>query len=219
MGKHSKMNKSSSPNKKKTIEKKKSRQGKLNMSDPFSKVIKYDTESSSESEASAKEEIISSNSDNEETMHLEKKIDNPLSKDSKLGKNGQNILSAALRNRNVLEYQDFLQVIVWKQKGGSKLLKGKDLKKFQKEKTQMMCISKLCLAGSHLEHMKPFLDSSFQHLNQNADYIEMSSDIIEYICYLLKNVAVMNNVDSGAMADYFHRRFADLRNRKNYTAK
>ncbi len=63
---------------------------------------------------------------------LGKKNDNQVSKDSKLGKNGQNILSAALRNRNVLEYQDFLQVIVQKQKGGSKLLKGKDLKKFQK---------------------------------------------------------------------------------------
>jgi hypothetical protein len=104
-------------------------------------------------------------------------------------------------------------------KGGSKLLKGKDLKKFKLEKTQMMCISKLCLAGSHLEPMKSFLDSSFQHLNQNVEYIEMSSDIIEYICYLLRNVAVMNNVDSGAMAEYFHRRFADLRNRKNYTEK
>jgi hypothetical protein len=108
MAKHNKTYKSSSPNKKKTIEKKKSRQGKLNMSDPFSKVTKYDTESASESENDSKEEIISLSSDDDN--------DNQSRKESKIGQNGQNILSAALRNRNVLEYQDFLQVIAWKQK-------------------------------------------------------------------------------------------------------
>ena len=211
-------NKKSSPiQKKKTSEKKRSRQGKLDMTNPFAKVTIYDTES--ELEESGKD--YSTSSSDEEDIRIvsaSSQVEQD-AQDSIIGKSGQNILSAALRNRNILEHQDFLEIISWKQKGGSKGLKGKDLKRFNLLKSQMLCISKLCLAGAHLEKMKVFLNSAFFHLNQNAEYVAISSEIVDFICYLLQNVAVMENVDSGTMADYFNRRFADLRNRKNYNEK
>ena len=82
-----------------------------------------------------------------------------------------------------------------------------------------MIISKLALAGATLKEMEIFLTSVKIHLTANTLYQEVSSDIVASICKMLTEVCFMENVDHGVMSDYFNRRVADLRNRRNYAMK
>ena len=79
-----------------------------------------------------------------------------------------------------------------------------------------MIIAKLALAGACLKEMEIFLTSSRIHLTSNNAYQEISSNIVADICQVLTNVCFMENVGNGVMSDYFNRRVADLRNRRNY---
>jgi len=67
--------------------------------------------------------------------------------------------------------------------------------------------------------MAKYLESRAVHLNAYQDYVEKSSDIASHICWILTNIAFMDNVDNAAVLEYFNRRFADLRNRGNYVKK
>ena len=80
-----------------------------------------------------------------------------------------------------------------------------------------MIIAKLALAGACLKEMEIFLTSSRIHLTSNNAY--RSSNIVADICKVLTDVCFMENVDNGVMSDYFNRRVADLRNRRNYVNK
>jgi hypothetical protein len=82
-----------------------------------------------------------------------------------------------------------------------------------------MIIAKLALSGACLKEMEIFLTSVRIHLTSNNDYQEVSSNIVADICKVLIDVCFMENVDNGVMSDYFNRRVADLRNRRNYVNK
>ena len=67
--------------------------------------------------------------------------------------------------------------------------------------------------------MENFLTSAKIHLGSNSNYVEVSADIVSEICDILSNVCFMDNVDHGVYTEYFNRRVADLRNRRNYEIK
>ena len=82
-----------------------------------------------------------------------------------------------------------------------------------------MIIAKLALSGACLKEMEIFLTSVRIHLTANNSYQEISSNIVADICKVLTDVCFMENVDNGVMSDYFNRRVADLRNRRNFFNK
>jgi hypothetical protein len=179
------------------------RQGKMNPKDPFSKITVYESDSDSEGE-------LSQVSDNEQGMagNSQGSINNTY----------YNVLLTCLKNKAVLAGVDFIWVMSKLQGKGAKSLKGSELKRHLSWKECKMIISKLSLGGACLKPMEPFLKSSKIHLTSNIEYVEISSDIVSEICKILTNVCGMENVDHGVMAEYFNRRVADLRNRRNYEA-
>ena len=199
---------------------KKSKQGKMDILNPFSKILIYETESESETEEQSISdehvsddsdvEIIQRSSDSGSTLSL-----NQLLNDS-VGTTGHNILVASLKNKGCLLGADLGEILTWKQGKGSKLLIGKPLKRFKKIKMQKMSLSQITRSGIHLAQMGKYLTSKAVHLNAYQEYVEMSSDITSHICWILANVAFMENIDHAAVLEYFNRRFADLRNRGNY---
>jgi len=201
----------------KNSKKTKSYQGKMDAEKPFARITQYDLEEEgnendegSDSEKSV-EEVRPSSETNASAALLDM--------NDSIGRTGNNVLKTALKNKHCLNGIDCCVVLAWKQGSGSALLKGKELKRFEARKQQKMVISKVCLAGAHLEQLRKFLDSNTCHLNQSQEFVEISADICSHICNILSQVAGMVNVDEGAIADYFNQRFADLRNRKNFIAK
>ncbi len=82
-----------------------------------------------------------------------------------------------------------------------------------------MVIAKLVFGEACLKEMEIFLTSVRIHLTSNNAYQEVSSNIVDNICKVLTDVCFMENDDNGVMSDYFNRRVADLRNRRNYVNK
>ena len=211
-----------SKNSSKKTTKGKSYQGKMDINHPFDRITKYDLE---------EEPIVVDEEDSSEGENFNGEAVLPLpsvspnvsavvfNMDDTIGRTGNNILRTSLKNKQSLFGIDCCAVLAWKQGKGSKLLKGKELKRFQSRKLQKLAISKVCHAGAHLEQIRKFLDSNTVHLNQSQEFVEISSDIVAHICHILSTVASMTNVDEGAVSDYFNQRFADLRNRKNYETR
>jgi hypothetical protein len=181
------------------------KQGKMNPKDPFSKITIYASESDLEeelSEVSDTEQALAGNSQGSTSIN----------------NTYYNVLLTCLKNKAVLAGVDFIWVMSKLQGKGAKNLKGSELKRHLSWKECKMIISKLSLGGACLKPMEPFLRSSKIHLTSNIEYVEISSDIVSEICKILTNVCGMENVDHGVMAEYFNRRVADLRNRRNYEA-
>jgi hypothetical protein len=182
------------------------KQGKMNPKEPFSKIVLYETESEYEDDAGS----VVSTSDPDVSF-----IDTSIG----IGSTAENVFLACLKNKQILNGVDFVAVMAKSQGKGSKSLKGNDLKRFLTWKECKMIISKLSYSGANLEAMKIFLTSVKIHLSAKSNYVEISSDIVASICKILTNVCFMENVDNGIMSEYFNRRVADLRNRRNYEAK
>ena len=184
----------------------KSKQGKMDPKKPFDKISKYDSEEESEQDASEIEDRAPSSSASSYSFRS--------SSSSVI----DNILLANLKGKELLGGVDFCLVMCKKQGKGAKNLKGNELKKHLQWKEQKMIIAKLALAGANVAEMEPFIKSSKVHLTSSSAYNAISCGIIASICNLLSTVCFMENVDTGVFAEYFNRRFADLRNRRNYTA-
>ena len=220
-----KSNKSSPKDKAKatSLKLKKSKQGKMDILNPFSKILIYETESESENEDhSHSDEHVSDDSDVEIIQRSAESGSNltlnQLLNDS-VGSTGHNILVASLKNKGCLMGADLGEILTWKQGKGSQSLTGKLLKKHKTKKTQKMSMAQICRAGVQLAPMSKYLQSKGVHLNAHQEYVEMSSDITSHICWILANIAFMENIDHAAVLEYFNRRFADLRNRGNYVPK
>jgi hypothetical protein len=180
------------------------KQGKMNPREPFSKITVYESETESELEVSQDSEV-----------------ETPVafaSSNSSLGSTAENVLLVSLKNKAILSGVDFIWVMAKLQGKGAASLKGSELKRHLSWKECKMSISKMALAGGTLKQLEEFLTSTGIHLTSNSTYVEISSDIVSAICKILTNCG-MENVDHGVMFDYFNRRFADLRNRRNYEAK
>lgn len=54
------------------------------------------------------------------------------------------------------------------------------------------------------------------NLKNIPEYQLLSADIVAHLVDILTNICSMENVDPGAIAEYFDTRFADTRNRKHY---
>lgn len=203
------MNSNSSQDKNGSGEKKrnnKGKQGKMNPKKPFAKVTNYETE---ESESDSSVVYVSPST----TQSQESSIKTT---SSTLEATIFNILLSKLKGKDCLMGVDFCEVMSIDQGKGSKALKGNELKKHLAWKEQKMRISKLVLAGAKLQEMEVFLESSNVHLTSSAQYNEVSCNISACICSMLTNLCSMENVDNGILHDYFNRRFADIRNRRNY---
>ena len=202
---------------------KKSKQGKMDKLHPFDKIVTYETESESDNDNNSNTEEHQTDSDVEDVTASHRVGGNSLTLDqlmrASVGMTGHNILVSALKNKGCLLGVDCGEVCVWKQGKGSKQLKGKDLKRYLIKKPQKMSLAQICRAGAHLTPMAKFLNSAAVHLNSSQEYVEMASDITAHICWILTNIAFMENVDSAAVLHYFSNRFADLRNRGNYERK
>ena len=188
-----------------------SKQGKLNPKKPFAKITEYESEDSLVSgQDSDSPEIVSTTSSH---------VVNPPCFNS-IGVTGHNVLLACIKNKSCLSGVDFIGLMAKKQGlTGGKGLKGNDLKRHLTWKEQMLIISKLALTGSNMNQMKTFLESVKVHLSANADYVQIAADIVATTCNILRKCCFMENVDNGVFSEYFNRRFADLRNRRNYEAK
>ena len=204
--------------------KKKSKQGKMDIKNPFNRIIIYETESESDnasdsngdeqSDVASEDDEASSVRQSETMPGLEQ-----LMKD-KVGQTGHNILMASLKNKGILFGKDCGAVLAFKPgKDGGKKLKGAHLERHKGKKKARLCISQVIRAGAHLQEMSHWLQTQGVHLNNYQEYVELASDIVNHICWILQHVALMENVDHGDMMDYFNRRFADLRNRRNYIIK
>ena len=68
----------------------------------------------------------------------------------------------------------------------------------------------------HLEQCLEFLHLPSVNLRKQPGYQLLSSDIVAHLCYVLQHYCLMENVDSGAVGEYFDTRFADTRNRMAY---
>jgi len=180
------------------------KQGKMNPRDPFARITVY------ESDEGEIESIQVSSSDGEVTY-----VD-PL---TSVNNEDENVLMTALINKAILSGACFLTVMAKNQGKGVKALKGSDLKRHLTWKEQKMVISKLAFKGANLKKMELFLSSVRIHLNGNPNYVATASNIVASICKILKEVCFMENVDAGIMSEYFNRRVADLRNRRNYETK
>ena len=184
----------------------KSKQGKMDPQQPFAKIETYDTDESDISSNDG-EEMISSHAASIPCV-------------SSIGSTSRNALLSSLKNKRCLVGVDFIGLMAKKQeKGGSKTLKGSDLKRHVIWKEQMMVISKLCHAGANLSQLDLFLTADKIHLGTNGNYREVAADIVAEICVILTNVCFMENVEHGVFSDYFNKRFADIRNRRNYERK
>ena len=202
---------------------KKSKQGKMDLLNPFSKILIYETESESEHDNNSDSDgHESDHSDDAVTQSTSTSASQSLSQimTDSVGSTGHNILMASLKNKGSLLGVDLGEILTWKQGSkGSKNLTGPHLKKYKSRKQQKMSIAQICRAGIHLAQMSKYLESKAVHLNAYQEYVEMSSDIVSHICWILEHVAFMENVDNAAVLEYFNRRFADLRNRGNYVKK
>jgi len=181
------------------------KQGKMNPKDPFAKVVIY------ESDEGEVQEIEVSSSEEGVTYVDTATATNDNTDD--------NVLMTALFNKAILNGACFVTVMSKNQGKGVSTLKGNDLKRHLSWKEQKMIISKLAFKGANLKKMEIFLTSVRIHLNGNANYVETASNIVGKICKILSDVCFMENVDHGIMSEYFNRRVADLRNRRNYEAK
>ena len=192
------------PKPSKTFDKKShKKQGKMNPKDPFAKVTIY------ESDEGEVEVIEVSSSDEGVSYHDAAAIDS----------SDENVLLTALINKSILSGACFVTVMAKNQGKGVKSLKGSELKRHLTWKEQKMIISKLAFKGANLKKMEVFLTSVKIHLNGNSNYVETAASIVSKICKILSDVCFMENVDHGIMSEYFNRRVADLRNRRNYEAK
>lgn len=184
----------------------KSKQGKMDPQQPFAKIENYDTDESNNSSNEA-ESITNSQSTTLPGVSL-------------IASTTHNTLLGVLKNKRCLAGVDFIGLMAKKQgKGGGKHLKGNELKRYLSWKSQMMVISKLTHAGSSLSQMDVFLTSEKIHLGTNGNYKEVSADIVAEICDILQKDCSMENVEHGVLSDYFNKRFADIRNRRNYERK
>ena len=187
-----------------------SKQGKLDPKKPFSKVDHYSTEESEDSEV--EQPTVSSTGRNYHSSSV--------SSNSARNETQINMLIGSIKNKSILAGVDFCETMARKQgRNGSKGLKGTDMKRFLTWKEIKLILSKLCLTGANFKEMEVFLTSVKIHLSGDTSYQEISSDIVAKICSILENVCFMENVDHGVMSDYFNRRVADLRNRRNYEMK
>ena len=181
------------------------KQGKMNPKDPFAKIIIYESD---------EEEV--------EGIEVSSSDDGVTNIDSAKGgydSTDENVLLTALMNKPILNGACFVTVMAKNQGKGNKSLKGSELKRHLTWKEQKMIISKLTFKGANLKKMEVFLTSVKIHLNGNSNYVETAASIVAKICKILTDVCFMENVDSGIMSEYFNRRVADLRNRRNYEAK
>lgn len=189
-------------------DKRRAKQGKLNPKKPFAKVDHYSTE---ESESSGEESDLPAVSSSQGSRPAVS---------STISETQYNMLLGCIKKKSVLQGVDFMDVMAKKQgKTGSKGLKGNELKRFLTWKECMLILSKLALTGANFKEMEVFLTSVKIHLSGNTSYQEISADIIAKICNILENVCFMDNVDHGVYTEYFNRRVADLRNRRNYEIK
>jgi hypothetical protein len=184
-------------------------QGKLDPKKPFGKITTYEPESSDD--ASENESIQPA------TTKSRSHSSTPI---SSVGSTARNQFLSCIKNRTCLNGVDFIGLMAKKQgPSGTKNLKGNALKRALSWKEQMLVISKMCHTGANFVAMKEFLESVGMILTANPIYNELTADICAEICDILANVCFMENVDPGILTDYFNKRFADLRNRRNYEAK
>ena len=179
------------------------KQGKMNPKEPFAKVTIYESEEEEEVEVSSSEDGVT---------YLETAA-------ACIDKNDENVLMTALVNKSILNGACFVTIMAKNQGKGVKSLKGSELKRHLSWKEQKMIISKLAFKGANLKKMEVFLTSEKIHLNGNSNYVETASSIVSKICTILSEICFMENVDHGILSEYFNRRVADLRNRRNYEAK
>ena len=196
----------------------------MDINNPFKPITIYETESESEHASDSDDEQQQSEGSDIENTHSQRSTTaqpglEQLMKDS-IGATGHNILLGSLKKKGNLAAKDCGATLAWKPgKNGSKKLKGRDLERFKSKKSDKLSICQMVRAGSHLQQMRVFQDTTGVHLNSYQDYVEHSSDIVHHICWILTHEALMENVDHGDMLDYFNKRFADLRNRRNYDFK
>ena len=197
----------------------KSKQGKMNPKKPFEKVIQYDTEGSESENSIASPQVVRNISSTSTSSSSSSSSSSSASISTSDSPNYDNILLANLKGKEVLAGVDFCAVMSKKQGKGGSNLKGSELKKYIAWKEQKMVIAKLAFAGLNVSQMEEFLKSSKIHLTSSSAYNKVSSDLVANICNLLTNICFMENVDNGVLSDYFNRRVADIRNRRNYTAR
>ena len=190
--------------------KKGAKQGKLNPKKPFAKVDHYSTEESSDSEDTTNPPVSSHSQGRSSSKPVLANLESTQ----------YNMLLACIKNKAILVGVDFIEIMARKQgANGSKGLKGNDLKRYLSWKEIKLILSKLALCGANFQSMEIFLTSVKVHLVGNNSYQEIASDIVAKICHILESVCFMENVDNGVFSDYFNRRVADLRNRRNYEMK
>jgi len=184
-------------------------QGKLDPKKPFGKITTYEPESSNDASENESSQPAATSS----RFHSSAPI-------SSVGSTARNQFLSCIKNKTCLNGVDFIGLMAKKQGAtGTKNLKGSELKRQLSWKEQMLVISKMCHTGSNFIAMKEFLESVGMILTANPIYNELAADICAEICDILTDVCFMENVDQGILTDYFNKRFADLRNRRNYEVK
>ena len=197
----------------------KGKQGRLNPKHPTGKVSHYESESSDDSKESkeSNDSDVLSSGDEESNLPINNAslLVTNIWNDS-IGSTGHNVLMSKCKHRGLLKEVNFSKVVSWTGKGGSKNLRGTDLKRFKKYKEMKNILSKLILGACQLESFRQFVLLPSVHLNSLQSYVEISSDAIAHIGNILTNTCGMLDVDIGELAEYFHLRFADIRNRRCY---
>jgi hypothetical protein len=209
---------------------KKSLQGRINPHLPINQIIVTYTPDvvtnveSSQSEASGNE----SETSDQESIHNEairvrnQKDDSKhfaysvIEHETAIGLPGRNVILSKTKNKHNLYGKDQVDVVTWKSGSGDALLRGENKRSWRSKKSCKLTIAQMVAAGLGLTQSKVFLAMSGENLKAIPEYCLLAADIVAHICDILKNECQMENIDVGCMSDYFHKRFADTRNRLNY---
>ena len=156
--------------------------------------------------------------DDEEEINVKDSDDDQRDNDEEVECALYKILKSKCKHKGKLVKQDFMTILAASTRE-NQTLTGKDLKANKSLWKLKNIISKLILTAMKINDLSPFLKMVNIHLDNISEYIEISAEVISQIAKILKIECKISNLEYSELADYFHKRFADFRNRQNYVAK
>jgi len=184
-------------------------QRRLNPSNPTTgRVIAPKEDSDDESSQSDNNDSVESN-DVEDVSHLHTGWVN---KDFVYG-----LLLSFVKHSKLSTGVDFCRVMCY-QKSTNKLTESEKL--HQKKMISLKkIISTMALKACRIKELAKYLDMPKIHLDTLPGYMAISSIIVGVLVDILSNTCGYRNVDHGDIRDYFHARFTNERNQRNYKRK
>ena len=80
-------------------------------------------------------------------------------------------------------------------------------------------ISTMALKACRIKELAKYLEMSKIHLDTLPGYMVITSIIFGVLVDILSNTCGYRNVDHGDIRDYFHARFTNERNQRNYVRR